>query len=73
MWFVAMVAYLHGIEQPKLALSMAAPRYVSQDACLTDAIRRTDALALVGIHGRYMCMRHAEPSRQLAAAKKREF
>jgi hypothetical protein len=52
---------------------MADKHYSTSRSCMADAARRTSALASVGVTGRYMCMYHGEPNRQMAAAAKREF
>jgi hypothetical protein len=66
MWFLVLTAFMaNGAEQPRLELAMAAPHYANQATCLVEGIKRTNALASVGIHGQFLCMYHGEPDREL--------
>jgi hypothetical protein len=73
MWFLVVVASLHGVDQPRLSSAMADKHYPTNQACMADAARRIAALASVGVTGRYMCMYHGETDRRMAAAGKRDF
>ena len=70
MWFLAVMLF----GQPADAGdSLASMHYKTHALCMADARVRMAAIASVGQHGRYMCMYHNEPGRELARTPKRTF
>lgn len=71
-WFIIMIATMpngHEINTDRLSTW----RYASHAACMVDASRRAEGFASVGVTGRFLCMYHNEPDREIEASRKGEF
>lgn len=73
MWFIVLMASVHGIDRREIGDGMVGFRFKTQAGCLADASRRAEALKSVNIHGRFLCMYHGEPDRELRHAVKFAF
>jgi hypothetical protein len=73
MWFIVLLATVHGHEVPSIGEGIANYRFASQAKCIDDASRRAQALLKIHIHGRYSCMYHGEPDIELQHAPKWAF
>lgn len=73
MWMIILVASAHGVDLAPLTDRVAEFRYATQGECLVSAANRADALRSANAHGRYMCMYHGEPDREMRNAPKFSF
>lgn len=62
-WIIVIIATINGHEIPTANISGF--RFPTHAACMADADIRAGALASVGAHGKYLCMYHNEPDRDL--------
>lgn len=73
MWFMVIaLAHVTPLTE-NFEASMTQKHYASQADCISDARDRLSPLAAINMHGRYMCMYHGEPDREMMHAPKWAF
>lgn len=72
-WFIVLTLAQPSATADQLSLMMAQDRYRSQTECVAAAQQRVSGLTQIGEHGRFLCMYHGEPDRELNDALKFNF